>query len=158
MLSVPCTRFNKLSCLQVLLRWALVSSAAVLVAACLFSCLVGISIWVTDDVSGVDALPSCALVMTVSAVLACVAIHTSLGRRLGSALWVSFHSLSLLPQFAYLPVTYKELCSAVTSCQEKKKAHDFSVLWLKKSLRRRCIMLPSVTCCVCLCVNCCWYQ
>ena len=100
MVSTPGVPFNNLFCLQVLLRWARVSAAAVLLATCLFSCLIGVSILVADGVSVVDTLPSCVWMMTVPAVLACMA--TNLGRKMWSALWVSSHSL--LPQFAYLAV------------------------------------------------------
>ena len=91
MVSTAGVPFNNLFCSQVLLRWALVSAAAVLLAACLLSCWIGISILVADGVSVVDTLPSCVWMMTVPAVLACMA--TNLGRRLWSALWVSSHSL-----------------------------------------------------------------
>ena len=116
---------NKLFCLQALLRWALMSSAAVLLAACLFSCLVGISIWVADGVSVFDTRPSCALMVTVSAVLACIATHTELGRRLWSALWVSPHSF--LPQFAYLPVMSRGRALLSNAAKYREKEHW--VMW-----------------------------
>jgi len=71
MLSMPCVRYNKLSCLQVLLRCGLVSSAAVLLAACLLPCLVGISALVADRDTMVGTVPSCALMVTVSCCLHC---------------------------------------------------------------------------------------
>jgi len=120
-LSMPCLPLNKLFCLQALLRWALVSSAAVLLAACLFSCLVGISIWVADGVFVVDTLPSCAVMMTVSAVLACTATQTNLGRRVWSALWVS--SLSFLPQFACLPVMSRGCALLSNPAKYRKTKH-----------------------------------
>ncbi len=116
MLSMPCVRYNKLSCLQVLLRCGLVSSAAVLLAACLLPCLVGISALVADGDTMVGTVPSCALMVTVSA--ACIATQTNLGRRWWSALWVTSHSL--LPWFAYLPVMSRG-CALLSMLQRKEK-------------------------------------
>ena len=154
MVSTPGVPFNNLFCLQVLLRWALVSAAAILLAACLFSCWIGISILFADSVSMVDTLPSCVWMMTVPAVLACMA--TNLGRKMWSALWVSSHSL--LPQFAYLAVMPRGC--ALLSNPATNRSRNNALFWccLEKSLRRRCVMLPCVTCCVCLCMNFCWCQ
>ncbi len=126
---MPCVPFNKLSCLQALLRWALVSSAAVLLAACLLPCLVGISILVADGVSMVDTLPSCALMTTACA--ACIATQTNLGRRFWSALWVS--SRSLLPCFAYLPVMSRG-CALLSNAAKKTRRHTVFLLLIRENV------------------------
>ena len=118
MLPMPCLPFNKLPCLQVLLRWALVSSAAVLLAACLLPCLVSISILVADGVTMDGTLPSCALMVTACA--ACIATDQA-GQKVVVS---SMGELSLPPSPVCQPSCHnKGLCSAVKRCKEKKKEH-----------------------------------
>ena len=128
MLPMPCVPFNNLSCLQVLLRWALVSSAAVLLAACLLPCLVSISILVPDGVIMGGTLPSCALMVTACA--ACIATQTNLGRKLWSALWVSSHSL--LPQSANRPVTTRGCALLSNAAKKRRRNTAFLVLIREK--------------------------
>lgn len=157
MLSMPRLPSNKLSCLQVLLPWALVSSAAVLLAASLFSCLVVISVLFADGASVVDTLPTCALMVTVSAVLACIAIHTNLGRRLWLAVWVS--SYSLLPQFAYLPVTTTVTtrgCALLSNAAKKRRTHTVVLLLMKEEPEEKGVLCFHMS--LAVRVTFCWYQ